>query len=60
LAVHCEVVAIAAELGVHVAVTAVMVGAVMVTEAEPDFAVFAALVAVMVTGLVVGMAAGAV
>ena len=36
------------------------VEAVMVMEAVPDLAVFAVLVAVIVTGLVVGMAAGAV
>jgi hypothetical protein len=38
----------------------VAVEAVIVTEAEPDLAVLAELVAVMVTGLVVGMVAGAV
>ena len=60
VAAHCEVVLIVTEVGVQAAVTAVMVGAVMVTEAEPDLAVFAVLVAVIVTGLVVGTAVGAV
>ncbi len=60
LAEHCEVLPMATEVGVQDAVTAVMVGAVMVMEAVPDLAVFAVLVAVIVTGFVAGTVAGAV
>ena len=60
LAAHWEVLPVTTEVGVQVAVTAVMVAATMVTVAVPDLAVFAVLVAVMVTGLVAGTAAGAV
>jgi len=61
LAEHCEVPVVTTEVGVQVAVTAVMVGgSVTVTEAEPDLVVSWVLMAVMVTGLVAGTAVGAV
>ena len=62
LAEHCEAPVVTTEVGKQAAVTAVMVGAgtVMVTEALPDLVLSWVLVAVMVTGLVVGTVAGAV
>ena len=49
------------EVGTQAAATEVMVGAaVTVIDAEPDLAALAVLVAVIVTGLVVGTALGAV
>jgi hypothetical protein len=62
VAVHCEVALVWTDVGTQAAATAVMVAgaAVMVMVYEPDLAVLAVLVAVMVTGLVAGTAAGAV
>ena len=62
VAVHCEVAPVCMDVGAQTAATEVMVAvdAVIVTDAEPDLAVLAVLVAVMVTGLVAGTAAGAV
>jgi hypothetical protein len=61
VAVHCEVAPVCTEAGTQAVVTDVMVGgAVTVMAADPDLAVFAVLVAVIVTGLVAGTALGAV
>jgi hypothetical protein len=60
LAEHCEAPVVTAEVGVQVAVTAVMVGAMRVREAEPDLVVSWVDVAVIVTGLVAGATVGAV
>ena len=59
---HCEVVPVWTEPERQEAATDVMVAveAVTVIEAVPDLAVFAVLVAVIVTGLVAGTALGAV
>ena len=61
VAVHWDVALVCTEVGTQAAATDVTVAvAVIVTFAEPDLAVFAVLVAVMVTGLVAGTALGAV
>jgi hypothetical protein len=62
VAVHCEVALVWTDVGTQAAETEVIVAgaAVMVMVYEPDLAVLAVLVAVMVTGLVAGTAAGAV
>jgi hypothetical protein len=61
VAVHWEVALVWTDVGTQAAATDVMVGAaVTVIDAEPDLAALAVLVAVIVTGLVVGTALGAV